>query len=406
MLTTEQKELVKATVPILKESGVLLTDYFYKRMLSGNPELKHVFNLANQRNKKQQTALAMAVLAYAEHIEDPSVLMPVVDGIGHKHVSLNIRPEQYMIVGKHLIASIGEVLGEAATPALLEAWTAAYNQLASIMTGHEDGLYHQQVQRPGGWSGWKPFTIKKKQKESSEITSFYLVPTDGGPVADFIPGQYLSIRLFIPELGLLQPRQYSISNAPNGEYYRISVKKEGAPEPNPDGLISNRLHSHVQEGDIVEVTAPAGSFFLKDQGDHPAIFISGGVGQTPLMSMLEALIRTGSKKPKTWIYGCKDIDAHAFKDQLELWAKENKEVSKHIFYDTPPTPPHTEQAYQGWVDLDLLDEAILAPNADYYICGPAPFITKHMKALLEKGIRREAIHFEEFGPQTLSFNEN
>src|SRR5690606_13975695 len=124
-MTTEQKQLISGTVPILREHGVALTSHFYQRMFTHNPELKHIFNMGNQKNNKQQQALAMAVLAYAEHIENPSVLLPVVDRIGHKHTSLDIRPKHYAIVGRHLIASIAEVLGHAATPELLEAWTQA-----------------------------------------------------------------------------------------------------------------------------------------------------------------------------------------------------------------------------------------------------------------------------------------
>src|SRR3954463_16738152 len=120
-MTNEQKSLVKATVPILKEHGVALTTYFYNRMLSQNPELKNVFNSANQRTNAQPTALALAVLAYAENIDDPSALKSAVYKIANKHVSLDIRPEHYAIVGKHLVASIGEVLGDAATPQLIDA---------------------------------------------------------------------------------------------------------------------------------------------------------------------------------------------------------------------------------------------------------------------------------------------
>jgi len=153
----------------------------------------------------------MAVLAYAEHIDDPSVLFPVVDSIGHKHTSLDIRAEHYAIVGKHLIASIKEVLGEAATDDLLGAWAVAYQELADLMSGHEQQIYNQKVNEKGGWTGWRPFVVKDKVVESTEITSFYLYPADQGPIAGFKPGQYLSLRMFLPELNLLQPRQYSIS---------------------------------------------------------------------------------------------------------------------------------------------------------------------------------------------------
>lgn len=398
-MTTEQKQLVTATVPVLREHGVLLTTHFYNRMFTHNPELKHVFNMGNQQNGKQQTALAMAVLAYAEHIDNPAVLMPVVDSIGHKHTSLDIRPEHYAIVGKHLLASISEILGDAATPELLEAWAAAYQQLAAIMTGHEQSLYTKQVSKNAGWTGWKPFIVKQKIKESSEIISFYLYPADGGDVADFLPGQYISLRLFLPELNLLQPRQYSISCAPNGKYYRISVKRE-AGASHPDGLISNRLHDHIQEGDVVELSAPAGTFTLSENTSRPKVFISGGVGQTPLMAMLEELTGKQTDTPITWVHGCRNEAVHAFKDRLTQLADAYSNLNHHIFYDQP----EIQTQYTGWVDLSQIKAAVLQADADYYICGPAPFIAKHYGFLVENGVDTASIHFEEFGPASLQLN--
>ncbi|MCF6406395.1 NO-inducible flavohemoprotein [Chitinophaga filiformis] len=403
-MTTDQKQLVKATVPVLREHGVLLTTHFYSRMFRHNPELKHVFNMGNQQNNKQQTALAMAVLAYAEHIDDPSVLLPVVNNIGHKHTSLDIRPEHYAIVGRHLIASIQEVLGDAATPELLEAWSVAYQQLATLMSGHEQKLYEEQTAKKGGWAGWRPFLVKQKVKESNEITSFYLYPSDGGPVADFRPGQYISLRLFLPELNLLQPRQYSISCAPNGEYYRISVKRESG-STHPDGMISNRLHDHIREGDLVDLSAPAGVFVLKDNKAAPKIFISGGVGQTPLLAMLEELITQKSKEhtmPITWIHGCRNEAVHAFKDRLAEISNTYDHVSQHIFYDDPVSEGASH--YHGWVELAKIKEDIIQAHAEYYICGPSPFIAKHYDFLVENGVPKTAIHFEEFGPASLQLN--
>ncbi|MBL1407128.1 NO-inducible flavohemoprotein [Sphingobacterium faecale] len=402
-MTTEQIQLVKGTVPVLREHGVLLTTHFYKRMFEHNPELKHVFNMGNQQNSKQQTALAMAVLAYAEHIENPSVLMHAVDHIGQKHTSLDIRPEHYAIVGQHLIASISEVLGDAASPELLDAWTLAYNQLAAIMSGHEQQLYDTQTAKKGGWTGWRPFIIKDKIKESAEITSFYLYPSDGGAVADYLPGQFISLRLFLPELNLLQPRQYSISCAPNGQYYRISVKREAGSQ-HPDGMISNRLHDAINPGDIVELTAPAGSFVLNRKTLSRKIFISGGVGQTPLLSMLEDIVDNPKEQqiPITWIHGCRSEQVHAFKDKIAEISVSYSRLDQHIFYENIPS--ERENFYQGRVELSLLKEEIISSQADYYICGPAPFITKHYEFLIEKGIPQHAIHFEEFGPASLQLN--
>lgn len=176
MLTDQHKEIILATVPLLRESGVALTKHFYNRMFTHHPELKNLFNMGNQNSGKQQTALAMAVLAYAENIANPVVLMPVVDMIGHKHTSLNIQPEQYDIVGTHLLASIKEVLQDAATNEVLEAWRLAYNQLANLMIGHEQKMYESKKEEAGNWLGWRTFIVKSKVEESAEITSFYLKP--------------------------------------------------------------------------------------------------------------------------------------------------------------------------------------------------------------------------------------
>lgn len=399
-MTNEQKELVKGTVPVLREHGVALTTYFYNRMLSHNPELKNVFNSAHQHTGIQPTALAMSVLAYAEHIDNPAVLASAVNRIAHKHVSLNIRPEQYAIVGKHLLASISEVLGEAASPQLIDAWATAYQQLASIMIGVEADLYSGSAAKEGGWSSWRPFVIKQKVQESAEITSFYLYPSDGGKVADFIPGQYLTVKVYVPELNVFQPRQYSISYAPNNEFYRISVKRESGNTDKPEGLVSNMLHNQLNEGDIIEVAPPAGDFVLDVNKSTPLVFISGGVGLTPFMSMLEYLIQTNSNRQITWVHGCRDNAVHAFKDTVADLSQRHGDMVVHTFYDSFDNGADDDY-YEGFVDLDKIKDAIV-PDADYYICGPGAFIKKHVDYLREQGADIAAIHFEEFGPAVLT----
>ena len=398
-MTNEQKALVSGTVPVLREHGVALTTYFYNRMLTHNPELKNVFNSANQRTGAQPTALAMSVLAYAEHIDNPSVLSHAVNRIAHKHVSLDIRPEQYAIVGKHLLASISEVLGEAATAELIDAWAAAYGELAAIMTGVEANLYSESANKEGGWSSWRPFIVKRKVKESSEITSFYLYPSDGGKVADFLPGQYITVRLYVPELKVLQPRQYSISCAPNGSFYRISVKKESGIDERHSGFISNMLHDTIEEGAILEVAPPAGDFTLDLESTKPAVFISGGVGLTPFMSMVEYMTQSKKDRPIHWIHGSRGFEVHAFKDRVTELSGAHGSMSVHTFYDKLEDDKQ-DNYYEGFVDLSQVAQAIV-PDAEYYICGPGVFIKKHFEYLRAQGVDASSIHFEEFGPAIL-----
>lgn len=399
-MNSRQKELIKATVPTLQAAGALLTAHFYKRMLGHHPELKEVFNMGNQANGRQKEALAGAVLAYAEHIENPSVLINVLKGIGNKHVSLNIQPEQYVIVGEHLIASISEILGEAATPELLEAWTVAYNQLAAIMIGIESEMYVTNEKKEGSWKGWRTFTIKKIVEESEEIRSFYLYPADGKAIAKYSAGQYVSVQIFVEELGLLQPRQYSLSSAYNPEFYRISVKKENAIVDNPAGMVSNTLHK-MAEGASIKLSAPAGIFSLQPTGT-PIVLISGGVGVTPMLSMLETN-RDSDKHKTIWVHGCRNASVHAFKDDVTTIQEEADWLETYLFNEDIDIDSD-QGIIKGRVDLNKCKNAILLEDAHYYLCGPEKFIQTHYESLINFNIKKSNIFYEEFGPQSVNLN--
>jgi nitric oxide dioxygenase len=403
-MSPQQKELIKATIPILRESGESLTNYFYARMLNAHPELKNIFNMGNQANGKQKSALANAVLAYAENIDYPGVLLSVLKGIGNKHRSLHVQPGHYKIVGEHLIASIGEVVGEAATPEILDAWTVAYYQLAEIMINLEKGLYHENAAKAGSWNGWRNFIIKKIVQESTEIKSFYLYPEDKKEIADFHAGQFISVKVFVPELDHFQPRQYSLSSSSNGEYYRISVKKEIGIVPNPSGMVSQTLHTR-KEGDIISISAPAGLFHLEKDSQSPLVLISGGVGLTPMLSMLETNVNSIQNKKTIWIHGCRNESVHAFKNQIIEIKKEAQHLETFTFYDKIENHDQTSNhVIQGRVNLHKCKDAILLEEAKYYICGPEMFIKTQYDALISLNVNQENIFYEEFGPQLINLN--
>ncbi len=402
MLSATVREQVKSTAPILKTHGEALTRHFYARMFQGNPELKQIFNQGHQQSGQQQQALAMAVAAYAEHIDDPSVLGPVLERIAHKHVSLGIRPEHYAIVGKHLLASIREVLGEAATDALIDAWAAAYGQLAEVLVGLESRLYAASAGKEGGWTGWRGFKVVGKVPESAEITSFYLRPADGGALPDFRPGQYVSVRLYIPELGLMQPRQYSLSDAPGQDSLRISVKREPA-GTGPAGRVSNRLHDHVQEGDVLDVAPPQGDFVLDTEGGTPVVMISGGVGITPMMSMLNAVLQRqkagGPARELRFVHACRAASAHAMREAVAEAARRHPNVRRHVFYEQVGEGDRQGVDYDhaGRIDWQRIADDVVLPEADYYLCGPLPFMREQHQALSALGVPARRIHAEAFG---------
>jgi nitric oxide dioxygenase len=399
MLTQQTRDTVKATAPVLAAHGYDIIKHFYRSLLSAHPELKNVFNMRHQERGQQQEALARAVYAYAANIEDPSCLSAVLEGIANKHASLGVKPEQYPIVGEYLLGSIKAVLGDAATEDIISAWAQAYGNLADILMGRESQLREQTVEEPGGWVGWRQFVVKAKQPESDVITSFVLEPADGGPVVNFEPGQYTSVAVQVPRLGLRQIRQYSLSDAPNGRSYRISVKREAGPNPGEEGYVSTLLHDQVQVGDSISLAAPYGNFFIDVHATTPVVLISGGVGLTPMISMLNRVMQCPGRDV-VFVHGARNSAVHAMKDHLRTVAAQHPNFKAFVFYDAPLPQDRQGKDYDfsGIVDIDKIADAIKLPDADYYICGPIPFMRLQHDALIARGIKEPKVHYEVFGP--------
>ncbi|MFB2539425.1 MULTISPECIES: NO-inducible flavohemoprotein [unclassified Acinetobacter] len=391
-LSQQQIELVKATVPVLKESGVALTSYFYNRMLGNHPELKETFNMGHQRSGAQPRALAGAVLAYAENIENPMVLAPAVELMAHKHVSLEIQAPDYQIVGTNLLHSISEVLNISMEDPLIDAWAAAYGQLADLLIATEKAIYDEHAQTKGSWLGWRKFTIAEKVDESAEITSFYLKPSDGGELPLYKAGQYISVRVFVESLGHKQPRQYTLSDQAGKDHLRISVKRESAHDGLAEGWVSNTLHG-LKVGDEIEVTAPTGNFYLINP-EKNNVFISGGVGLTPMIAMLNQVLENDTAQNVSFIHACYDAKSHAMKAHLDTVVEKHPQVKSYVVYEVD----EAKQANAvGRLDLTTVDASLLPKDADYYLCGPTAFMQAQYKALLDLGIKAEQIHSEAFG---------
>jgi nitric oxide dioxygenase len=400
MLTQKTKDTVKATAPVLAAHGYDIIKHFYRSLLGTHPELKNIFNMRHQERGAQQEALARAVYAYAANIEDPACLAAVLENIANKHASLGVLPEQYPIVGEHLLGSIKAVLGDAATEDVISAWAQAYGNLADILMGRESELREHTAGERGGWVAWRDFVVREKRPESDIITSFVLEPADGGPVTGFEPGQYTSIALEVPRLGLQQIRQYSLSDAPNGRTYRISVKREGGPDPGQEGYVSTLLHDHVQVGDKVKLAAPYGNFYIDVNATTPVVLISGGVGLTPMISMINRVLQSPGARQIVFVHGARNSAVHAMKDHLRDVAARHANFKAFVFYNEP-LPGDVEGRdfdFAGFVDLKRIADAIMLPDADYYICGPIPFMRLQHDALIGRGVKETKVHYEVFGP--------
>ena len=402
MLTPRTIEVIKEITPLVAANAETITHRFYELMFEGDPEVKAFFNQAHQQSGQQQKALADAICAYLINIENPSALTPAVELIAQKHCSLGVQPEHYPIVGKHLLAAIKDVMGDAATPEIIEAVSAAYESLAVICIEREQAIYQHQESTTGGWNGYRKFIVDRKVPESDTITSFYLKPEDGQAISTFLPGQYITVRIDHPTTPT-SPRNYSLSDEPGTGYFRISVKREsGSQGSSPDGLISTYLHDSVNPGDVLEIGPPSGEFTIDPKlvDDQPIVFLAGGIGVTPLLSMAKALVTEGVLAPIHFVQAAKNSKVQAFSDELYQLISDKDFVDIKVLYDQP-----TEQDVQsgkcdrtGVVDTELLREWTPVSEAEYYICGPKPFMQSIHCGLKECGVDDDRIHFEFFGP--------
>ncbi|MFC6041347.1 NO-inducible flavohemoprotein [Paenisporosarcina macmurdoensis] len=385
MLSQKSIDIVKSTAPILADRGVEITTVFYKNLFTAHPELLNLFNSVNQKQGRQQTALANTVYAAALHIDNLGVLLPAVKQIAQKHRSLGIKPEHYPIVGKHLLEGIKEVLGDAATDEIIQAWADAYGIIADVFIQVEIEMYKEAEEQENGWGEFKNFEIVDKVVESDIITSFYLKPVDGSAVPTYNPGQYITIRLAIPGETYILNRQYSLSQAPNQDTFRITVKKEN--EMNPNGKVSVYLHQNLQIGDTFEVSSPAGDFYLDMESTRPVTLISGGVGITPMMSMLDTLSKNSPTRPVSFLHGARNNALHAFDKDVQQLMSAMEDTTYLAFYSDE----------NKLLTKELLAENVLA-NGDIYVCGPVPFMKAIIPTLYELGFAEEHVHFEFFGP--------
>ncbi|MEJ6473244.1 NO-inducible flavohemoprotein [Pseudoalteromonas piscicida] len=383
MLTNNTIALVKQSAPLLAQVGPEITTRFYQRMFNQHPELKGVFNQSHQTSGKQPLALFGALAAYTNYIDQPEILSEAILRINHKHVSLGISPEQYGIVGHHLIATLKAEFGDVFTDEIEQAWLNAYQFLADLFITAEHGLYQTAQQQHGGWQGLREFVIEKVVSNTEHIKSFYLKPLDGKTLPSYQAGQFVSV--FVPEeiIGVQQIRQYSLSVAPNPTYFRISVKS--------DGSISQYLHT-LSVGDTIKLTPPAGDF-VRHNTKAAKVYISAGVGITPMLCMLGVHSQHAP-----------DVEAHflhANKTQSDLgFTAEVHQLGQSIqhFNTTTWLESNPKGTASGLMDIHAIKETLPTEQGEFYLCGPLAFMTFIKGQLQDVGVNPERIFYEVFGP--------
>ena len=262
----------------------------------------------------------------------------------------------------------------------------------------------------GSWQGLRDFRVSKKAFEDKDknICSFYLSPVDGKPLADFKPGQFLTFQLdgAVKDGDAPLVRCYSLSGGPGGDSYRVSIKRVPPPADRfelPPGLSSNYFHDHVQKGDVLKVRAPSGHFFL-ERGSSPVVLIAGGIGITPMLSMLVDTLNSNSKREVWLFYGVRNSSEHAMKSHIEELAKGHDNFHLRVCYSAPKDWDKKGVDYQhkGRVDIELLRLSLPFQVYDFYICGPRPMLESIVPALEDWGVPDERINYEAFGPASIN----
>ena len=387
MLYATTRDIVTQTVPVLEAGGEALTRHFYNYMLSHYPEVRPLFNQANQASGTQPRALASAILNYAKHINRLEALGPLVGQIVSKHVSLQILPEHYPIVGTCLLQAIRDVLGEAATDDIINAWAEAYQFLADLLIGAEEKVYADNASADGGWRGARAFRLVRKQVESDEITSFYFEPVDGNPILAHQPGQYIGLQVWVD--GTEQRRNYSLSAAPNSHYYRISVKREA------EGAVSRYLHDQLSPGQTINLFPPTGELVLQP-GNGPVALLSAGVGITPTLPIMQQALSAG--RDVVFIHYARHRGVEAFRDELDqLQSKYPAQLQRYRVleqHEEEDQADDTGRIYVEQLQRWLPDHEGLQA----YFIGPAPFMKVARQLLKETGVNEDRQFYEFFGP--------
>lgn len=253
---------------------------------------------------------------------------------------------------------------------------------------------------------YRKLIIQSVVEESDSAKSFILIPLDGEALAPFLPGQHLPVRLQVDGRPVI--RCYTLSDCFDSHHYRLTIKKELAP-PNqahiPSGLSSTYFHEVLQVGDVIEAKEPAGKFHLNLKESHPIVMLAGGIGVTPIISMINGLCQVASNRDVYFVFALRHGGDHVFKKYLHSVTIRQPNIHMYVLYEHPRPQDALGQDYHriGRIDLALLQEILPTLNMEYYVCGPSGMMDAISEALMHEGVLRESIRTESFGPSSLSF---
>lgn len=393
MLSDSSLPIIKATLPVVGENIQQIASSFYEHMFAGRPELLDgLFNRGNQADGKQQQALAGSIAAFATALVQSPDRLPenLLDRVAHKHVSLGLRPHQYAIVHENLMWAIVDTLGDAVTPEVAAAWDEVYWIMANMLINKERGLYAAVDLNPD--EIWRTWEVAARTEETPDVVSFVVRRTDPRPTKPSLPGQYVSLKMQMND-GVNQLRQYSLTKADDGDHRQFAVKRVAGHEGNPDGEMSNLLHTSLQVGDRVQLSAPFGDVVL-NYSSRPAVLASAGIGITPMAGMLSHLAKAGAGRKVHLLHADADPTSFALRSQVEESLAKLPDGKLDAWFLEPGDSP-AQNEHSGFMNLE---DTEVAEDAEYYLCGPLPFMQHVRSALVARGVPAKDIQYEVFGP--------
>lgn len=253
------------------------------------------------------------------------------------------------------------------------------------------------------WDGYRAFVVARREAESDSVTSFYLTPEDGAALPAFRPGQFIGLKLDVPGEIVPVMRSYTLSDGPaRRDHYRLSIKREPAPADAPGapaGAASGYMHDHAAVGTVLQLRAPGGDFVLRPEGKGPVVLLAGGIGCTPLISMLNAVVDAGAARDVWFVHGVRDGAEHAFGEAVRALGDRHDNIHVHVRYSRPRAEDVEGRDYDsiGHVDIALLRALGIDTAPQFYLCGSTPFMRSLYQGLVEWGVDPFQINYEFFG---------
>ncbi|WP_040780240.1 globin domain-containing protein [Nocardia pneumoniae] len=391
-LEPHHADVVRATLPLVAANIDRITAVFYRTMFDAHPQLlRDTFNRGNQAQGSQQRALAASIATFATYLVDPALPHPatMLSRIAHKHASLGVTPDQYQIVHDNLFAAIVEVLGADVVDApVAAAWDRVYWLMADILMDQEKGLYAEAGVDSG--DVFRDVRVSARADDPSGVAVFTVESSDPAvELPGFVPGQYISVGVRLPD-GARQLRQYSLVGVPGHGTLSFAVKRVEAADGCPAGEVSSWLHENLHPGDALQITLPFGDVAVDTTATTPLVLISGGIGVTPTIGVLEYLAAHAPWRRTLVVHADRGPRTHPLRERLHDLAARLAQATAEIWYEEP-----APGARRGRVDLSALT---LPADADAYVCGPPGFLRDIQRQLRAAGVPADRIHIEQFTP--------